>query len=534
MPSLLELVERVNKGESVDPGQLELYQESSNSAERFLSNHAGALLELRHAQQMMLHSLEAIDYSDQKVLGQYLSICGFLGLSEHRHGPMLRFGSCAIARREYALGLEAIQQAGAFVHDHDGQAQIASLYDRVAGAVSLGTTDSIDHNNRQTRIAYVTSGIDDADASARTIAGFARHLDGKRFKLMVYGTEATVRRERQQFNLGSTTAPSTRRGMHTLETLGQKKIPAWLAPLDGDLTTAAKELAQQMLCDRIDVILFDTLPYDAVASLVANWQVAREKVCLARRGMLLAGGIRRAVLVDQDRSSAIAESLRQRGVETTIVPEGIDVDDLPAVTVNRAGYGIPDSAVVLATSATNAEQSLSDSFVDTVINILRAHPQAVYLVVGDGELSKQRRRFDAAGIGKRVGYAGKRKDLPGFLKIADIYLAEFPQACTRGVLHAMAMEKPVVVAADDTQSTAICGEESSVAAGDSGAYIERVSRLIRDTAYRAKLAKSGAARVAEQFSMAHTVRQFEQLLGGTNAVSDSGSTQIGGSLAEAA
>src|SRR3954462_1847514 len=120
MPSLMELVERVNKGEIIDPEQLEVYQESSNSAEKFLAHHAHAMLELRCAQQHMMQSLEAIDYSDQKVLNQFVSVSGFLGLTDLRCGPIVKFGSCAIGRREYALGMDAIQNAVAYDILHNG------------------------------------------------------------------------------------------------------------------------------------------------------------------------------------------------------------------------------------------------------------------------------------------------------------------------------------------------------------------------------------------------------------------------------
>ena len=108
MPSLMELVDRVNKGDAIDAAQLEIYQESTNSAEKFLAHHAHAMLELRRAQQHILASLEAIDYSDQKVLNQFISISSFLGLTDLRAGPVVKFGAMAINRREYALGIEAI------------------------------------------------------------------------------------------------------------------------------------------------------------------------------------------------------------------------------------------------------------------------------------------------------------------------------------------------------------------------------------------------------------------------------------------
>src|SRR4051795_5601495 len=120
MPSLMELVERVNKGELIEPAQLEIYEDSSNSAEKFLAHHAHALLDLRRAQHHMLQSLEAIDYSDQKVLNQFVSVSGFLGQTDLRAGPVIKFGSCAIARREYGLGVEAIQNAVAYDLQHGG------------------------------------------------------------------------------------------------------------------------------------------------------------------------------------------------------------------------------------------------------------------------------------------------------------------------------------------------------------------------------------------------------------------------------
>src|SRR4051794_28419510 len=168
MPSLMELVERVNKGEMIDPEQLEIYQESSNSAEKFLAHHAHAMLELRHAQQHMLQSLEAIEYSDQKVLNQFVSVSGFLGLTDLRCGPIVKFGSCAIGRREYALGLDAIQngapydlpRGGEYTGDGENCLFTAQQYDRAAqcsGGNPPGAASQPASANRPIRIAYVTS-----------------------------------------------------------------------------------------------------------------------------------------------------------------------------------------------------------------------------------------------------------------------------------------------------------------------------------------------------------------------------------------
>src|SRR5437762_14098056 len=140
MASLMELIERVNKGELIDPAVLEIYEESSNSAEKFLAHHAHALLDLRRAQHHMLQSLEAIDYSDQKVLNQFVSVSAFLGQSDMRACPVIKFGSCAIARREYSPGREAIangvsydlQHSGAYTGHREHCLHIGGQYDRAA------------------------------------------------------------------------------------------------------------------------------------------------------------------------------------------------------------------------------------------------------------------------------------------------------------------------------------------------------------------------------------------------------------------
>src|SRR5438094_7706726 len=167
MASLMELIERVNKGELVDAAQLEIYQESSNSAEKFLAHHAHAMLDLRRAQQHMMQSLEAIDYSDQKVLNQFMSVSGFLGMTDLRAGPVVKFGACAINRREYALGLEAIQNGVAFDLQHDGSWTgerencqfVATQYDRAAQGINWSGGVSMQWNNPQTRVAVIVSSI---------------------------------------------------------------------------------------------------------------------------------------------------------------------------------------------------------------------------------------------------------------------------------------------------------------------------------------------------------------------------------------
>lgn len=523
MASLIELVERVNKGEMIDPASLEIYQDSANAAEKFLAHHAHALLQLRQSNQNMLQALEAIDFSDQKVLSQFVNVCNFLGQNDLRTLPMIRFGGAAIGRREYALGLEAIQAAvagdvatgGVHLADRENALQIAQQYDRAGQCVGWNAPTSNANNGKTIRIGYVTGNIVDEDSTARFILSLARNLDSAKFKLHVYSTEANVRRERNPYSTGGFVPASSKRGRQTIEQLKQSKIGFTPAPLDGDLISSARELASAMTRDQIDVAIFDTTLSDAIGSILAGWNVARVKLNLARRAPMLAGqfdgiGYTDAIKLESDR-----DFWQRRGIEPRAIVEGVDLSELADAAPQRSAYGIPEQSIVLATSGAELDRTIGTEFIDAIINLLRAHPQAVYLVTGDGELSWQKRRFESAGVGKRVGYAGKRKDLPGFLRIADVYLAEFPTASTSGVLHAMSMERPVVAmqwsdAPEHAAAAQLVGEESTIGGRDTNAFIERVSKLMREPAYRAKLGKSMRSRVEQQFAFNQTARQIER------------------------
>jgi glycosyltransferase involved in cell wall biosynthesis len=524
MPSLMELVERVNKGEMIEPEQLEVYQDSPNSAEKFLAHHARAMLDLRRAQQHMLQSLEAIEYSDQKVLNQFISVSGFLGLSDLRAQPIVKFGASAIGRREYSLGLEAIQNGvafdlqcnGAFTSDRENCQFISTQYERVAQCVNWVPPAATDWNNKQTKIAYIVSGIADDDGSGRTLLSLSKFHDTKRYKLSIYSTEAGVRRDKQQFAQASYVMPSGKRGSGTIETLSQRNIPTWIAPTDADAISSAKALADRLVADQVDVAIFDATQADPIAAVVAGWDSARVKINLCRRSPLYAPGISSVVYFDAVRWELDKEFWSRRGTDSRFILEGCDIEESLGTPPQRSVYGIPDAAVVLATAGADLDRNLSSEFVDTVINLLRAHPHAIYLVIGDGEMAWQKRRFESAGVGKRVGYAGRRKDLPGFLRICDVYLAEFPCSSAAGVLQAMTVERPVVASrwgdeAEQSQAAALVGSEGALTGRETSVFIERVSKLIREPAYRQKLGKMMRQRVEQHFSFSQTSQHIEQL-----------------------
>jgi glycosyltransferase involved in cell wall biosynthesis len=393
---------------------------------------------------------------------------------------------------------------------------IATQYDRAAQSIGWTPPAPTEWSNKQTRLAYIVSGIGDEEAASRSMISLAKHHDNRRYKMEVYSTDINTRREKQQFGQTAYALGTAKRGAATIDALVRRKVNTWIAPVDGDVVTAAKALSDQLVQDQIDVAIFDATQADPIVALVAAWGTTKIKINLCRRTPLYAPGLGSVIYSDAVRWETDKEFWNRVQVDSRFILEGCDIEENLGAAPQRSTYGIPDSAIVLATTGNDLDRNLSAEFVEIVINLLRAHPHAIYLIIGDGELGWQKRKFESAGVAKRVGYAGKRKDVPGFLRICDIYLAEFPAASTAGVLQAMSVERPVVAArwsdaTEQSQAAAIVGSEGAVTGRDTGAIIERVSKLIREPAYRQKLGKAMRQRVEQHFSFAQTAQNIEAL-----------------------
>ncbi|MGN6627867.1 MAG: glycosyltransferase [Tepidisphaeraceae bacterium] len=521
MASLLELVDRVNKGELIEPQQLEVYQDSTNAAEKFLSNHAHAMLDLRRSHAYLKEALEAIDYADQKVLFQFLSVLGFLGLNEQRCEPVIRFGNAAIRRREFGLAMEAIQSGllqdlqsgGAFLHDRASAPIIAAHYDRCSQAIGWCPPGPRDWHNAQLKIGYVTTAIADDDASDRLIAGISKHLYSKQTKFHVYSTEATVRREKQSFGQGPFTPGSAKRGKETVDQLSRRRVPVWFGPLDHDLAGDARELANQIFRDQIDVLIIDAHVSDPVAAVLGGWTPAKAKIQIVRRFPILSGDSDHAVYFDAHRFEEDQRLEQDRDRKVRLLCEGVEPVALETSTPARSAFGIPEQSVLLTTLINDADEPSSPEFFDAVVQTLRQNPAAVLLVAGDGDMAALKRRLESSGLTKRAGFVGKRKDLTDLFRMSDIYLAPFPAGTITGTLTAMAAGRAVVAQAGDPSDPhrhSYLLDDSTLPTTAAG-YVSKAERFIQDPALRARTGEALKQRATAEFAMEQTVKALDSL-----------------------
>ena len=550
MSSLIELVEQVNRGADADAESLLPYQQSANSAERFLAFHAGATLGLRKSHADLSEALRAIGYADRKVLEQYVGLCAFLGRSDEAVGPTVAFGRTAVERGELSLGLEAASSAvaqdlgrgGEWSRDRANLIALGELYQTAADAAGWAGGPGIAWSNTQPHVGYLVSALGDDEPAARGSATLAAHLDKNAFRLKVYATEGFVRRDGQQWagwpsagvagrigkrpggaaggtwiNNGVGAIPSAARGEAVVSRLRDAGAGHWVAPTNGDVLSAATALSDRLVADQTDVLIVDADVTDPVAGLVVSWGVARRVLWVSRRRPLYSKKIDAVCYLDPAAAEADGEWWRKSDVEPTVLVEGLDAaaGEAEGPMPSRRQYGIPDSAVICATAADDVSRRVGEGMIDGVIALLRKQPQAVYLLIGAGETAGLRRRFEAAGVGRRVGYAGRRRDLAAFLRMADVYLCPFggsdaTPASPAETIAAMGAGLPVL-AADDASGVAGPAGEEAVAA-DAEAWADRAARLARDGGLRRKGGASMRRRAEQSFAYAATAREVEAIV----------------------
>ena len=548
MSSLIELVEQVSRGDDPSAGAFAAYQQSANSAERFLAYHAGATLGLRQSHAHLQEALRAIEFADRKVLEQYVGLCSFLGREAETTGPTVKFGRVAVGRGEVAIGLEAassaaaldLGRAGAWSRERGNWVELSDLYRRAAEARARPAGGS--WSNGQPHVGYVVSALGDDEPAARAAATLAGHVDRNSYRLNVYATDGFARRDAQQWagfggeslgldgrsahrspaatswiNNGAGARPTAARPSAAVSArIREAGCGQWTAPTDGDVVTAAEALARQLAADQTDVLIVDADATDPVAGLVASWGVVERVLWIARRRPLYADCVDAVCYLDP----AVAEADRswwgKRGIEPSVLVEGLDpAADAEQPAPPRSRYGIPDSAVIFAAAADDVAGRVGPAMVEGVIGLLRSHPQAVFLLIGAGETAALRQRFEAAGFGRRVGYAGRRRDLGAFLKMADAYLCPFggsdaSPASAAETIAAMAAGLPIVAANDASGVSAPAGPD--VVAEDAPAWAERANRLARDPALRRKVGSALRRRAEQDHGFKATAGEIEAIV----------------------
>jgi len=221
-------------------------------------------------------------------------------------------------------------------------------------------------------------------------------------------------------------------------------------------------------------------------------------------------------------SAEVAGSIARHAgsaVPVRVVTNGVPVDrlrpDPEAGAAVRGRLGIPAGAPVVGQVAVFRRQKRLDLWLRAAEAVRRRHPDARFLLVGDGPLrSEVETLARGPALEGAVHLPGLQEEVGPYLAAMDVLMvsSEF-EGLPLVVLEAMAMEVPVAATAVGGIPEAVADGETGrlVPAGDAGALAAAVAGLLADAELRRALGRAARRRVAERFSTERMVVELETL-----------------------
>lgn len=172
----------------------------------------------------------------------------------------------------------------------------------------------------------------------------------------------------------------------------------------------------------------------------------------------------------------------------------------------RGELGIEDSTLLVMTMGNLEPRKSHELFIRAAARALASVPGSVFAVIGGGPLEDAlRAEIDHMGHGAQIRLLGERKEGPGLLAAADIYVRPGVVEGFVGitVLEAQAVGVPVVAFETEDVKLAIEHGETGILVpnGDVSALADALVALARDSNARARLGEAGFRHVEKTFSV---------------------------------
>ena len=238
----------------------------------------------------------------------------------------------------------------------------------------------------------------------------------------------------------------------------------------------------------------------------------------SRRGLGGPAGVRRlqraayrAAHLLVANSHAAARQLESDGVpaeKIRVIANGIDSGRFPE-------HHYSERPKRIAMVACLREGKRVDVLIDAAPRILEHHPEAEFLIVGDGPCREQLAALaQATRVADRFQFVGHRDDVPALLAGADLFvLPSESEAFPNAIIEAMAAGLPVVATSvggiPELVTEGVTGR--LVPPGDANAIAEALIDLLDAPERAASFGRAGRRTIEQTYSFDRMVAQFESL-----------------------
>lgn len=226
------------------------------------------------------------------------------------------------------------------------------------------------------------------------------------------------------------------------------------------------------------------------------------------------------------RRQLIAEGVRSEKI--SVIYNGLDLERLTPKTPQPradalAAFNLPrEEHRRFVTIVANLRHDVKDhpTFLRAAKLVREAHPEAAFVIAGEGELLAQLRALAAQlEIERDVFFIGRCVAVAELLAVSDVcVLSSRAEGFSNAILEYMAAARPVVATDVGGASEAIVEGETGylVAAGDAQAMAARIIKLLEEPEQASLMGQRGRLRVEQKFSCAaqleSTVNLYERLL----------------------
>lgn len=224
------------------------------------------------------------------------------------------------------------------------------------------------------------------------------------------------------------------------------------------------------------------------------------------------------IAVSQDLADFLVSECRVRPAKVSMIPNGIDVQrfaEVGDVTGLRNKLGIADHKQIIGTIGRLMEQKGTEHLVRAYALLARKNPDAVLVIVGDGELRGSLERLARdLGVDDGVVFTGIREDVPELLHLFDIFvLPSLWEGQPITIMEAMAAGKPVVATSVGGNAEILRQGDLGVLvpARDPGALSDAIERLLKDRAMARQLGERARSHAASDLTSAVMTRRHEQI-----------------------
>lgn len=180
----------------------------------------------------------------------------------------------------------------------------------------------------------------------------------------------------------------------------------------------------------------------------------------------------------------------------------------------RSGLGLLAQDQALLTIARFTPQKGHSTLLDAVPEVLKSHPDARFIWVGDGpEFNALSEAVVAAGLTHAVMLLGQRDDIGDLLQAADLFiLPSLFEGLPLVLLEAMAAGLPVVASRIGGSREAIGDDHPFLAEpGDAAALANAITQALGDPDAASAAGQAGQRRFQSQFDAARMARQTAEI-----------------------